>query len=123
MIQVGTMLNIADNTGGKTAQCIRILGSSKRRYARLGDIVTVAVKKVVPHSQIKKGDIAHGVIIRTKKEFRRKNGTYIRFDDNAIVLIKKDTKELRGNRIFGPVARELRTKNFLKIISLATEVY
>ena len=123
MIQVGTMLNVADNTGGKVAQCIRILGASKKRYARLGDIITVTIKKAVPHSSIKKGDIAHGVVVRIKKEFRRKNGTYVRFDDNAIVLVKKDTKEMRGNRIFGPVARELRAKGFLKIISLAPEVY
>ncbi|MCD6096812.1 50S ribosomal protein L14 [bacterium] len=123
MIQVGTMLNVVDNTGAKLAQCIRIPGASFRRYAYLGDVVTVAIKKAIPHTSVKKGDIAHGVVVRVRKEARRKNGTYIRFDDNAIVLINKETKEPKGNRIFGPVARELREKGYLKIIALAPEVY
>jgi len=122
MIQVGTKLIVADNNGAKEAQCIRILGASRIRYAYLGDIITVAIKKAVPHNPVKKGDVAYGVIVRTKKEFRRQNGSYIRFDDNAIVLINKETKEPRGNRIFGPIARELKAKGFTKIITLAPEV-
>lgn len=116
------MLTPADNTGAKRLQCIRVLGGYRKRYARLGDIVTVAIKEAQPHSLVKKGEVAHGVIVRTRKESRRADGSYIRFDDNAIVLIDKKTKEPRGSRIFGPVARELRGRGFTKIISLAAEV-
>lgn len=122
MIQHRSMLVSADNTGAKRIQCIRVLGGYKKRYARLGDIVTVAIKSALPHSSVKKGEVAHGVLVRTRKETRRKDGTYIRFDENAIVLVDKKTKEPRGSRIFGPVARELRAKGFAKIISLAPEV-
>lgn len=116
------MLVSADNTGAKRIQCIRVLGGYKKRYARLGDIVTVAIKSALPHSSVKKGEVAHGVLVRARKETRRKDGTYIRFDENAVVLIDKKSKEPRGSRIFGPVARELRAKGFTKIISLAPEV-
>ncbi|MDO8490277.1 MAG: 50S ribosomal protein L14 [bacterium] len=122
MIQHRSMLVSADNTGAKRLQCIRVLGGYQKRYARLGDIVTVAIKQALPHSSVKKGEVAHGVLVRTRKETRRKDGTYIRFDENAIVLVDKKTKEPRGSRIFGPVARELRAKGFTKIISLAPEV-
>lgn len=122
MIQHRTMLNVADNTGAKKIMCIRVLGGYKKRYARLGDIVTVTVKEAVPHSMVKKGQVLHAVIIRTKKESRRPDGSYIRFDDNAAVIIDKNTKEPKGTRIFGPIARELRNKGFIKIISLAPEV-
>jgi len=122
MIQHRSMLVPADNTGARKIQCIRVLGGYKKRYARVGDIITVSIKEAVPHSQVKKGDVAHAVIVRTHKEIRRKDGTYVRFDDNAVVLIDKKSKEPRGTRIFGPVARELRAKGFTKIISLAPEV-
>ncbi len=122
MIQHRSMLKSADNTGAKRIQCIRVLGGYKKRYARLGDIVTVSVKEAQPYSTVKKGEVAHGVLVRTRKETRRPDGTYIRFDDNAIVLIDKKSKEPRGSRIFGPVARELRLRGFSKIISLAFEV-
>lgn len=122
MIQHRTMLKVADNTGAKKLQCIRVLGGYKKRYARIGDIITCAVKEAVPHSMVKKGDVVHAVIIRTKKETRRPDGTYVRFDDNAAVIVDKKTKEPKGTRIFGPVARELRNKGFTKIISLAPEV-
>lgn len=122
MIQHRSMLVSADNTGAKRLQCIRVLGGYQKRYARLGDIVAVAIKAAMPHSAVKKGEVAHGVIVRTRKETRRKDGTYVRFDENAIVLIDKKTKDPRGSRIFGPVARELRAKGFTKIISLAPEV-
>lgn len=122
MIQHRSILKSADNTGARRIQCIRVLGGYKKRYARVGDIVTVAIKQALPHSSVKKGEVAHGVVVRTRKETRRKDGTYIRFDDNAIVLIDKKNKEPRGSRIFGPVARELRAKGFTKIISLAPEV-
>lgn len=122
MIQHRTMLTSADNTGARRIQCIRVLGGYKKRYARIGDVVTVSIKSALPHTSVKKGDVAHGVIVRTRKEMRRKDGTYIRFDDNALVLIDKKTKEPKGSRIFGPVARELRVKGFTKIISLAPEV-
>lgn len=122
MIQHRTMLQSADNTGAKRIQCIRVLGGYQKRYARIGDVVTVAIKEAQPHSSVKKGEVAHGVIVRTRKETRRPDGTYIRFDDNAIVLIDKKSKEPKGTRIFGPIARELRAKGFLKIISLAPEV-
>jgi len=121
MVQVQTMLAIADNSGARTAMCIRVLGGSLRRYARIGDIIVVSVKDALPDSDIKKGQVAKAVVVRTKKEYRRPDGSYIRFDQNAAVLINDD-KEPRASRIFGPVARELRDKQFMKIISLAPEV-
>jgi large subunit ribosomal protein L14 len=121
MVQVETMLTIADNSGARTAQCIRVLGGSMRRYARVGDIIVVAVKDAIPESDVKKGDVAKAVVVRTKKEYRRPDGSHIRFDQNAAVLINED-KEPKASRIFGPVARELREKQFMKIISLAPEV-
>jgi large subunit ribosomal protein L14 len=121
MIQLRTMLTISDNSGARVAQCIKVLGGTGRRYARLGDIVVVAVKDALPGAPVKKGDVAKAVIIRTRKEHRRKDGSYIHFDHNAAVLIN-DQKEPRGTRIFGPVARELREKEYMKIISLAPEV-
>ncbi len=121
MVQEYTRLNVADNTGAKKVMCIRIYGGSGRRYASVGDIIMVAVKQAMPNSSIKKGDKSKAVIVRTKKEKRRKDGSYIRFDENAAVLIN-DANEPKGTRIFGPVARELREKQFMKIISLAPEV-
>ena len=121
MIQLRTMLTISDNSGARVAQCIKVLGGSGRRYAALGDVVVVAVKDALPGAAVKKGDVAKAVIIRTRKEQRRKDGSYIRFDHNAGVLINEQ-KEPRGTRIFGPVARELREKEYMKIISLAPEV-
>ena len=121
MIQMQTMLTIADNSGARTARCIHVLGSTRRRYAHIGDVVVVAVQDAIPGGGVKKGDVARAVIVRTRKEFRRKDGTYIRFDDNAAVLIEP-SGEPRGTRIFGPVARELREKNFMRIVSLAPEV-
>ena len=122
MIREQTRLNVADNTGAKKVMCIRVLGGYKKRYGRIGDIITLTVKKAVPHAMLKKGDVVHGVIVRTKKETRRPNGVYVRFDDNAVVIIDRKTKEPKGTRIFGPVPRELRTKGFLKIITMAPEV-
>jgi large subunit ribosomal protein L14 len=121
MVQVQTILTIADNSGARTAKCIRILGGSFRRYARIGDIIVVSVRDALPDSEIKKGQVAKAVVVRTKKEYRRPDGSYIRFDQNAAVLINEE-KEPRASRIFGPVARELRDKHFMKIISLAPEV-
>lgn len=121
MIQVRTRLAIADNSGARKAYCIKVLGGSRRRYATLGDIVVLAIKDASPGAAIKKGDVAKGVIVRTKKEFRRADGSYIRFDQNAAVIIDEQ-KEPKGTRIFGPVARELRERGFMKIISLAPEV-
>jgi len=121
MIQMQTMLTIADNSGARTARCIHVLGGTRRRYAHLGDVVVVAVQDAIAGGAVKKGDVARAVIVRTRKEFRRKDGSYIRFDDNAAVLIEP-TGEPRGTRIFGPVARELREKNFMRIVSLAPEV-
>ena len=121
MIQMQTMLTISDNSGAKKAMCIKVLGGSRRRYARIGDIIVVAIKDAIPGSNVKKGEVARAVIVRTKKEIRRKDGSYIRFDQNAAVLIDNE-KEPRGTRIFGPVARELREKEFMKIVSLAPEV-
>ncbi len=121
MVQLRTMLTVSDNSGARVAQCIKVLGGHHRRYGGLGDIVVVAIRDALPGAQIKKGDVAKAVVVRTKKEYRRKDGTYIRFDQNAVVLID-DNKEPRGTRIFGPVARELREKEFMKIISLAPEV-
>lgn len=116
------MLVPADNTGAKKLQCIRVLGGYQKRYARIGDIITCAVKEAIPHSQIKKGDVVHAVLVRTRKESRREDGTYIRFDDNAAVIVDKKSKEPKGTRIFGPVARELKAKGFQKIVSLAPEL-
>jgi len=121
MIQEYTRLNVADNTGAKKVMCIRLLGGSKRRYASVGDIVVVSVKQAMPGGAVKKGEISKAVVVRTKKEVRRKDGTLIRFDDNAAVLIN-EAREPKGSRIFGPVARELREKQFMKIVSLAPEV-
>lgn len=121
MIQEETNLVVADNSGAKKVRCIRVLGGSDRRYAGLGDLVVVAVKSAIPGAGVKKGDVARAVIVRTKKETRRKDGSYIRFDENAAVLIN-DAGEPRGSRIFGPVARELREKQYMKIVSLAPEV-
>ncbi len=122
MIQHRTMLKSADNTGAKRIQCIRVLGGYKKRYARVGDIVTVTLKEARPHSMVKKGEVLHAVVVRTSKETRRPDGSYIRFDDNAVVIVDRKTKEPKGTRILGPVARELRGKGFNKIISLAPEV-
>lgn len=121
MIQVQTHLNVADNSGAKRVMCIRVLGGTHRRYAEIGDTIVVSVKDALPTSAVKKGTVLRAVIVRTKKEFGRKDGTYIRFSDNAAVLIN-DTGEPRGTRIFGPVARELREKKFMRIVSLAPEV-
>ncbi len=121
MIQEYSRLNVADNTGAKKVMCIRVLGGSKKRYAEVGDIIVVTVKQAIPNSPIKKGEKSKAVIVRTKKEKRRKDGSYIRFDENAAVLIN-DALEPKGTRIFGPVARELREKQFMKIVSLAPEV-
>jgi large subunit ribosomal protein L14 len=121
MIQVQTRLNVADNSGAKQVQCIRILGATRRRYAHVGDVIIVAVKSALPNTAVKKGEVARAVIVRTTKEWGRKDGTYIRFSDNAAVLIN-ETNEPRGTRIFGPVARELRDKQFMRIVSLAPEV-
>ena len=121
MIQVLTNLTVADNSGAKRVQCIRVLGGTRRRYAEVGDIIVVSVKDALPTSAVKKGTVLKAVIVRTAKEFSRKDGTYIRFSDNAAVLIT-DTGEPRGTRIFGPVARELREKKFMRIASLAPEV-
>jgi len=122
MIQHRTILKSADNTGARRIQCIRVLGGYKKRYARLGDIVAVSIKEAKPHSMVKKGEVMHAVIVRIRKETRRPDGSYIRFDDNAVVLIDMKSKEPKGTRIFGPVARELRQGGFSKIISLAPEV-
>jgi len=122
MIQHRSMLKVADNSGAKLVQCIRVLGGYKKRYARVGDIITITVKSAQPHSAVKKGQVLHAVIVRQKKEVGRANGTYIRFDDNAVVIVDKKNKEIKGTRIFGPVARELRAQGFNKIVSLAPEV-
>ena len=121
MIQVETRLNVADNSGAKLAECIKVLGGSKRRYASIGDVIVVAIKEALPLSSIKKGTVEKAVVVRVSKEYRRKDGTYVRFDDNACVIID-DNKNPKGKRIFGPVARELRDYDYMKIISLAPEV-
>jgi large subunit ribosomal protein L14 len=121
MIQQETMLKIADNSGAKRALCIRVLGGTKRRYAGLGDVIVVAVKDALPTGAVKKGEVAKAVVVRTARETRRRDGSYIRFDENAAVIIN-DQFEPRATRIFGPVARELRQKRFMKIVSLAPEV-
>jgi len=121
MIQMQTNLLAADNSGAKRLQCIKVLGGSKRRYAGLGDVIVVSVKEAIPNSKVKKGSVMKAVIVRTAKETRRVDGSYIRFDDNSAVLINQGNEPV-GTRIFGPVARELRAKNYMKIISLAPEV-
>ena len=121
MIRQETILNVADNSGAKRLLCIRVLGGTRRRYARVGDIITVTVKVAIPGGIVKKGQVIRAVVVRTRKETRRNDGSYIRFDENAAVIIN-DNKEPVGTRIFGPVARELRDKHFMKIISLAPEV-
>lgn len=121
MIQTESVLDVADNSGAKRVKCIKVLGGSKRKYAGVGDVVVVSIKDAAPNSKVKKGDLARAVVVRTKKEIRRKDGTYIRFDNNSAVLLNSDNEPL-GTRIFGPVARELRAKKFMKIISLAPEV-
>ena len=121
MIQQETRLKVADNTGAKEVLCIKVLGGSRKRYARTGDLIIITVKKAIPGSNVKKGEIHKAVVVRTRKEQKRKDGSYIRFDDNAAVLIN-DNKEPKGTRVFGPVARELREKRFMKILSLAPEV-
>ena len=121
MIQVESRLQVADNSGAKEVACIKVLGGSHRRYATVGDIIMVSVKDAIPHAKVKKGDVMEAVVVRTAKEVRRADGSYIRFDENAAVIIKED-KNPKGTRIFGPVARELREKDYLKILSLAPEV-
>ena len=121
MIQVESTLDVADNSGAKKLKAIKVLGGSKRRYASIGDVVVVAIREALPNGKVKKGDVARAVIVRTKKEIRRKDGTYIRFDNNSAVLIDKQGEPI-GTRIFGPVARELRAKNYMRIVSLAPEV-
>jgi large subunit ribosomal protein L14 len=121
MIQMKTLLNVADNSGAKMVQCIKVLGGTRRKYASIGDIIVVAVKDALPNTPIKKGGIEKAVVVRTKKEYKRPDGTFIRFDDNACVVIDANNNP-KGKRIFGPVARELREKDFMKIISLAPEV-
>lgn len=121
MIQQETRLKVADNSGAKEVLCIKVLGGTRKKYARLGDLIIVTVKKAIPGGVVKKGEVTKAVIVRTRKELRRKDGSYIRFDDNAAVLVN-DQKEPQGTRVFGPVARELREKKFMKILSLAPEV-
>lgn len=121
MIQQESIIKIADNSGAKAALCIRVLGGSKRRYARVGDVIVVSIQDALPTGTVKKGEVAKAVVVRTAKEMRRKDGSYIRFDDNAAVLIN-EAGEPRATRIFGPVGRELREKRFMKIVSLAPEV-
>lgn len=121
MIQVQTNMTVADNSGAKRAMAIRILGGTRRRYARVGDVVIVSIKDAIPNSAVKKGSVARAVVVRTAKEFGRKDGTFIRFSDNACVIIN-ETGEPKATRIFGPVARELREKKFMRIVSLALEV-
>ncbi len=121
MIQAETRLTVADNSGARVLYCIKVLGGSKRRYAGIGDIIVVSIKEAIPNAKVKKGDVLKAVVVRTKKEIRRPDGSYIRFDDNSAVLINNQ-REPMGTRIFGPVARELRAKRFMKIVSLAPEV-
>jgi large subunit ribosomal protein L14 len=121
MIQAETRLTVADNSGARILYCIKVLGGSRRRYASVGDIIVVSIKEAIPNAKVKKGDVLKAVVVRTKKEIKRPDGSYIRFDDNSAVLINAQ-KEPLGTRIFGPVARELRGKRFMKIVSLAPEV-
>ncbi|MCF6279526.1 MAG: 50S ribosomal protein L14 [Flavobacteriaceae bacterium] len=122
MLQTESRLKVADNTGAKEVLVIRVLGGTKKRYASIGDKIVVSIKQTTPNGSVKKGQVAKAVVVRTKKEIRRKDGSYIRFDDNACVLIDSTTEEMKGTRVFGPVARELRDKQFMKIVSLAPEV-
>jgi large subunit ribosomal protein L14 len=122
MLQQESRLKVADNTGAKEVLVIRVLGGTKKRYASVGDMIVVSVKEATPNGTAKKGQVAKAVVVRTKKEVRRKDGSYIRFDDNACVLMDAAAKEMKGTRVFGPVARELREKQFMKIVSLAPEV-
>ena len=122
MIQERSMLQVADNSGAKLVQCIRVLGGYKKRYARIGDLITVTVKQAAPRALVKKGEVHHAVVVRTRKELRRKDGTYVRFDENAVVLVDKKSKDMKASRVFGPIPRELRNLGFQKIISLAPEV-
>lgn len=122
MIQQESRLRVADNTGAREVLCIRVLGGSRRRYGYVGDIIVATVKQATPNSSVKKGDIVRAVIVRTAKEYGRADGSYIKFDDNAAVILDGQTRNPRGTRIFGPVARELRDKGFMKIVSLAPEV-
>ena len=121
MVQTTTTLDVADNSGAKKIMCIRVLGGTKRKYASIGDVIIVSVKEAIANSKVKKGEVARAVIVRTKKEVSRQDGSYIRFDSNSAVFVDKDNEPI-GTRIFGPVARELRAKRFMKIISLAPEV-
>ena len=121
MVQTTSTLDVADNSGAKKVMCIRVLGGTRRKYASIGDIIVVSIKEAIPNAKVKKGEVAKAVIVRTKKEVSRGDGSYIRFDTNSAVLVDKDNEPV-GTRIFGPVARELRAKNFMKIISLAPEV-
>ena len=121
MIQMRTILDVADNSGAKRVQCVKVLGGSRRRYARLGDVIVVSIKEALPGTKVKKGEVAKAVVVRTRSQASRNDGSYIRFDENSAVLINKEREPI-GTRIFGPVARELRAKRFLKIISLAPEV-
>ena len=121
MVQMTTILDVADNSGAKKVMCIKVLGGSKRKYASIGDVIVVSIREAIPNAKVKKGEVAKAVIVRTKKEIRRADGSYIRFDGNSAVLINKDNEPI-GTRIFGPVARELRARKFTKIISLAPEV-
>lgn len=121
MIQTQSKLNVADNSGARQVQCIKVLGDSRRRYARLGDLISCAVKNAIPGGNVKKGEVVNAVIVRTKKELRRNDGSYIRFDENAAVIINEEAEPV-GTRIFGPVARELRERNYMRIVSLAPEV-
>jgi large subunit ribosomal protein L14 len=121
MIQMRTILEVADNSGAKRVQCIKVLGGSRRRYAGLGDVIVVSIKEALPGAKVKKGDVAHAVVVRTVHQASRVDGSYIRFDENSAVLVNKEHEPI-GTRIFGPVARELRGKKFMKIISLAPEV-
>ncbi len=121
MVQTTTTLDVADNSGAKKLTCIRVLGGTRRKYASLGDVIVVSIKEAIANSKVKKGEVARAVIVRTKKEVSRQDGSYIRFDSNSAVLVDKDNEPI-GTRIFGPVARELRAKRFMKIISLAPEV-
>jgi large subunit ribosomal protein L14 len=121
MIQMQTILNVADNSGAKRVFCVKVLGGSKRKYATVGDIIVVSVKEAIPNSKVKKGDVMKAVVVRTVKEVRRPDGSYLKFDDNSAVLINNQMEPV-GTRIFGPVARELRAKQFMRIVSLAPEV-
>ncbi len=121
MVQAQSQLNVADNSGARQLKCIKVLGDSKRRYARIGDLISASVKTAIPGGNVKKGEVVTAVVVRTKKEIRRRDGSYIRFDENAAVVLNKESEPV-GTRIFGPVARELRERNYMRIVSLAPEV-